>query len=107
MQSHLKEIDQAGGQVLAICNDSVETNAEVVKKLNLGFPILSDVELKAVKAFGLLHHDASTPTGTTDLARPGVFILDREGVIRWRSITDNWRVRVRPETVLKQLATLP
>ncbi len=107
MQSRLEEIRAAGARVLAICGESPEENAKVTGNLKLDFPILSDLDLKVVKAFGLFHHDAVTPTGTGDIARPGVFILDGKGVIRWRYLTDNWRVRVRPETVLEQLAKIP
>ena len=42
-----------------------------------------------------------------DIARPAVFILDRRGVVQWRDVTDNWRVRVRPETILEQLSVIP
>lgn len=42
-----------------------------------------------------------------DIARPAVFVLDREGRVAWRQLTENWRVRVRPEVILEQLARLP
>ena len=42
-----------------------------------------------------------------DIARPATFILDREGTIVWRDLTENWRVRVRPERLIEQLRALP
>jgi peroxiredoxin len=42
-----------------------------------------------------------------DVARPATFVLDRDGRIRWRELTDNLRVRVRPEPVLEQLRLIP
>ncbi len=107
MQSRFDDLQATDAQVLAICVDSVEVNASVVENLELGFPILSDPKLQSIKAFGLLHEEAGTPSGIADLARPAVFILDRNGVVKWRHLTDNWRVRVRPETVLEQLAKIP
>ena len=106
MQSRIEEIHAADARVLAICVDTVEENARVVATQKLEFPILSDPDKKAIGAYGLLHNDAVTAAGSDDIARPAVFILDRNGVVRWRHLTDNWRVRVRPETVLEQLAEI-
>lgn len=103
----MQEIHAADGRVLAVCVDPVDENAKVIEKLKLDYSILSDVDLTVTKAYGLLHNDAMTADGTSDVARPAVFLLDRGGVIRWRQLTDNWRVRVRPETILKQLAEIP
>ena len=101
MQSRIADLREAETQVLAICVDSVEKNAEVVKNLKLEFLILSDPDLVAIDAYGIRHKEASIEGG--DVARPAVFILDREGVVRWRDLTENWRVRVRPEQVLEQI----
>ena len=106
LQSRLDEIRAADGEVVAICVDPVETNATVVEKLKLDFPILSDPDLKVTEAYDLRHGDAMTGNGSSDIARPGVFILDREGFVQWRDLTENWRIRVRPEEVLEQLAKI-
>ena len=39
--------------------------------------------------------------GGTDIARPAVLLLDGKGVIRWAMFTDNFRVRARPEALLR------
>jgi len=106
LQSRLSDIRQAEAEIVAICVDSVQKNANVAKNMKLDFPILSDPELKAIDAFGL-HHEGAYSMNDGDIARPGVYILDRNGVVRWRALTENWRIRVRPETVLKQLAEIP
>ena len=105
MQSRITQIHAAGAEILAICADNVADNARVTGQLQLGFAILSDPDLVAADAYGLRHRGASM--NGADIARPAVFVLDRDGVVQWRSLTDNWRVRVRPETILKQLAAIP
>ncbi len=107
MQSSIEEIRKADADVLAVCVDPVEENARVVAKLNLDFPVLSDPELKTIGAYNVLHRDAGTIHGTDDIARPAVFILDRDGAVQWSRLTENWRVRVRSETILKQLSLIP
>jgi len=106
LQSRLEEIRETDARVLSVCVDSVETNAKVVENLDLDFPILSDPDLKVIKAFGLLHKGGYAREGA-DVARPAVFVLDQQGVVRWRHLTDNWRKRVRPEVVLEQLSKIP
>ena len=104
MQSHIQAIHEADAEVLAISVNPVDANRKVVAKLKLAFPILSDPDLVAIDAYGIRHEGASMEGG--DIARPAVFILDRRGVVQWRDVTDNWRVRVRPETVLEQLSAI-
>jgi len=92
LQSRIADLRAAGAEVLAVCIDSVEQNAKVVDKLQLDYPILSDSELIAIDRFGLRHEEGEMLEGK-DIARPAVFVLDRDGIVRWRALTDNWRVR--------------
>ncbi len=84
--------------------DPPETNAALEKRLEIDFPIVSDSDLAALDAFGVRHEVGDSPGGGSVIARPAVFLLDEEGRILWKDLTDNWRVRVRPETVLAELA---
>ena len=92
-------------RVVAISTDSVEDNRKVVEKLGLEYPVLSDAGRETIAAYGLLHSGASIDGG--DIARPATLVLDAEGVVRWRNLTENWRVRVRPDAVIGALEALP
>jgi peroxiredoxin Q/BCP len=92
------------GTVLAVSTDTMEDNEKLARRKDIDFPLLADPELKAIDAYGL-RHPGGGPYG--DVARPATFIIDAEGRIVWRELTDNWRVRVRPEPVLEQLRTTP
>ncbi len=105
MQSAVDEIEAAGAAVLAVSVDPPHTSAELAAELDLGFPLLCDPGLAAVDAYGLRHEGAG-PEGRA-VARPATFVLDRDGVVRWRDLTDNWRIRVRPDRILEQLAAIP
>ena len=91
--------------MIAISVDPVETNRRLAGSAGLGFRLLSDPDLEAIDAYGV-RHDAGGMGGVT-IARPAVFVLDRQGRIAWKDLTENWRVRVRPDRVLEQLAALP
>ena len=90
--------------MLAISVDPPERSSKIVEAYGLGFSVLSDPKLQVIDAFGLRHPNGGMEG---DISRPTVFILDREGEVVWRHMTENWRVRVRPEQVLEQLAAIP
>jgi hypothetical protein len=35
-----------------------------------------------------------------DIARPAEFLVGRDGVVRWRNLTEDLKVRARPEELL-------
>jgi peroxiredoxin Q/BCP len=88
--------------VLAISTDPVATQAALGAKLGLSFRLLSDPELAAIDAYGV-RHPKGNPMEAADIARPAAFLIDEQGRIAWRELTDDWRVRLDPERVLEQL----
>ena len=89
---------------MAISADSVDDNHNLVEKLGLDYPILSDGDRKTITAYGLLHEGASIDGSA--IARPATLIIDAEGRVQWRNLTENWRVRVRPDAVIDALQKL-
>jgi hypothetical protein len=41
-----------------------------------------------------------------DIARPAEFLLDRNGIVRWRNITGDLRLRATPEEMLDAARSL-
>jgi peroxiredoxin len=82
----------------------VEDNRRVVEKLGLDYQVLSDIDREVIRAYGVLHPGASIDGG--DIARPATLVIDADGIVRWRNLTENWRVRVRPDSVIEALAGL-
>jgi peroxiredoxin len=84
--------------------DPVERNAQVVESLGLDYRIAADPTLAAIDAYGL-RHDA--PGMEQPIARPATFVIDADGIVRWRDLTENYRRRPRPEAILAALDALP
>jgi peroxiredoxin len=103
LQSRIEDFRQAGAQIVAISPDDVEQNRQVTEWLGLDFPVLSDRELRATDAFGLRHSGGSPEGG--DIPRPATFILE-DGMVRWRDLTESWRIRPRPDDLLAALRDL-
>jgi len=81
----------------------VEENRRLADKLGLEFSILSDSDRTTIAAYGVVH--AGVGLGGSDIARPATLILDEDGRVTWRYLTENWRVRVRPDAVIEALRT--
>ena len=67
--------------MVAVCVDSIARNHDVLTRLQLGFPILSDPTLATTRAFGV--EDAQN-----GIAWPAVFVIGTDGRVRWRSLAD-------------------
>ena len=105
LQLGVSDFEAAGAKLVAISVDTVEQNRGVVQRLGLTFPLLSDPDLVAVDAFGLRHrggYPLAEPPATGDIARPATYVIE-SSTIRWRDLTDNFRVRVDPTRVLEAI----
>jgi hypothetical protein len=59
---------------------------------------LSDTKAGVIRRYGVL--DPSAGENGQDIARPAEFVLDSSGVFRWMNLTDDFRVRARPEEII-------
>jgi len=91
-------------RVVGVSVDSPQQSRAWADENGFTFAILSDEKRAVIRAYDLVH--AGGGIGGADIARPAEFLLDREGVVRWRHLTDSYRVRATPETVLKALDEL-
>ena len=91
-------------EVVAISVDSPEQSLDLQKKAGLNYQILSDPNAEAIRRYDLLHAKAG-PDGH-DIARPGEFLVDSNGIVRWANLTEDFRVRARAEQFLAQARQL-
>lgn len=104
MQQHLQEFERLGIRVAAISVDAPAVSQELARKAGYTFPILSDPKASVIRRYDVLH--AGVGIGGTDVARPAEFLLDRNGVVRWRNLTEDYRVRARADEVIEKAASL-
>jgi peroxiredoxin len=105
LQSRLSEFEDQDAVIVAVSVDLPEDSATIAGAYGIEFPILSDPSLQWIDAFGVRHVGGDIEGG--DIARPATFLLNRDGKVVWRHFPENWRVRVRPEELLEQLARIP
>lgn len=87
--AHLAELSAIGAGIAAISVDDPARSEPMRRKLGLGFPLLCDSGREAIRAFDLVNPREG------DIARPAVFIIDRERRVRFRTVESTGsRVRV-------------
>ena len=99
MEDNLGELAKHGVRPVAISADTPEESAKLCKKAKYTYAFLSDRNAEVIRQYDLLH--AKAGEDGRDIARPAEFLLDSEGVVRWRNLTDDFRVRATGEDVLK------
>ena len=89
---------------MAISVDPAPITRDLCQKQGYTYTFLSDEKLDAIRSFDLLHREGG-PRGS-EIARPGEFLIDSTGTIRWVNLTEDLRVRARPEQILTVLDQL-
>ncbi len=80
------EFEAAGVRPLGVSRDSPWTHIAWMQALDLNFPLLSDWNAEAVRAFGIAHEHR----GLREVAQRSAFLVDAGGTVRgaWRYGTD-------------------
>jgi len=72
---------------------------EHLSKTGWTYTFLSDADAAVIRRYGLLHKGAGVDG--KDIARPAEILIDPSGTVRWVNLTEDFRVRARPEEVLR------
>lgn len=99
-QEQLNQFKARGVQIVAVSVDPPGVTSDHCRKQGYTYTFLSDEKLEAILRYDLLHQHGG-PEG--DIARPAEFLIDSTGTIRWVNVTEDYRVRARPEQVLALL----
>lgn len=104
-QDSLASLKNLDAEVLAISVDAPFSNLAFAEKSKLTFPILSDYTREAVNAYGVALHDFAGMPGYT-AAHRAVFVIDREGIVRYAWVGANPGLEPNYEEVSKAVAAL-
>ena len=100
MQNFYKDIQAEGAELIAISVDSKATTKLTVERTNADFVVLSDTEKQSITAY-----NATDPLNPK-IARPQTYIIDLDGVIRWKFLDVRLGQRLNPATVVNELKKL-
>jgi peroxiredoxin len=88
----------------AISVDSGEASRKLCTSQGYHYTFLSDPKAEVIRRYGVVHEGAGE--NGADIARPAEFLLDSSGMVRWVNLTEDVRIRARPETVLRTVDSL-
>jgi peroxiredoxin len=67
------------------------------------FPLLSDPEHRIIDRYGLFNPDESM---MRPVPHPTTLVIDKEGVVRWKVVEIDYRMRPSNEDILTALSAL-
>jgi peroxiredoxin len=102
-RDRLASLNQANAQVFGISVDTFFTLKAFQADQKLTFPLLSDFNKQAIRDFGVFNEDM---IGLKGIAKRAVFVLDRDGIVRYREVLDDARNEPDYEKVFTALAAL-
>ena len=80
---------QSGAKVFGISTDSHHSHKAFRQVHNLPYPLLSDWNERVSRAYGVLYEKFGDYEG---VSKRSVFILDRDGVVRYKWVTEDPKV---------------
>ena len=84
-----EEFEDFGAQLIGISVDGVWCHAAFAGARKLHFPLLSDFNRDVIGQFGIAYAPEAPFSGFWGMSRRSVFVLDRDGVVRYAWVTDD------------------
>jgi glutaredoxin-dependent peroxiredoxin len=88
LRDSMSDLNDVDATMVAISVDSPFANGAFATKNGIVFPILSDYSRETIRAYDIELHDFAGMPGYT-VAKRSVFILDNNGVVAYRWVSDN------------------
>ena len=102
----LNDFASASTAILGVSVDSPFANKEFSAKNGLNFPVLSDITRDTIRQYDVVFNDLAGIKGFT-VAKRAVFVIDKQGVIRYRWVAPEPKVEPNYDEVkaaVKKLA---
>jgi len=84
--------------------DAPDVTKGLCQRRGYTYTFLSDPNVEVIRRYDVLHPDAGTKGH--DIARPAEFLVDSSGTVRWVNLTNDFRVRARPEQMIQAVKAL-
>jgi glutaredoxin-dependent peroxiredoxin len=104
-RDHLANFNSMNATVVGISPDSPFANMGFASKNNFTFDLLSDYTRATIKAYGIVLENFAALPGYTSSQR-AVFVLDKEGIVRWTWVGETPKNLPDYEAVKKAVSVL-
>jgi peroxiredoxin len=86
VRDNYKEYENLGANVVAVSVDSPFTLKVLAEQLKLPFPLLSDFNRETTRSYGALYDNLM---GLRNVAKRSAFVIDENGVVRYRWVSED------------------
>ena len=101
----LKEFQDLDAEVVGISVDPPFANRGYSDAHGFTFPLLSDYSRQVIRTYGIVHENFLGLEGY-DAAKRSVFILDRDGIVRYSWVTDDPGVEPNYQEIIQTLKSI-
>jgi peroxiredoxin len=112
-QAQLKELKAAqaalgtrGYNIVGLSYDAPETLATFAAKTGVGYTLLSDEKSAMIDALGLRDPAYAAGSFAAGVPKAAVLIIDKAGVVRWKSVSDDYKVRPQNAQIIAAVDAL-
>jgi len=102
LRDDLAKLGKLGAEVVAVSVSDPFALKGFHEDNALNFPLLSDYTRQTIKTYGIELHDFAGLKGYT-VAKRSVFLLDEDGVVKWKWVSDNPGVEPDYAEITRQL----
>ena len=71
------------------------------KPITIDFPLLEDANHRVIDRYGLLNPKSK------GWPHPATYVIDKQGIVRWKFVEVDYKVRATNDMILQALTTLP
>lgn len=117
------QLEEAGAMLIGVSPQTLDETSLTASERGLSYALFADPRNAAARAFGLewriregaerafhrdsgAHIDQANGDDEWRLPSPAVFIIDRDGMVRWAWTDSNWTRRAEPDDVLAAAKTV-
>ncbi len=95
------EFDDLGIQVAVMTYESSEIHLKFSDRYELEYPLLTDQDNRHVRTFGILNDSYQPDNRYYGIPYPGIFLVDKDGVVRGKFSEEGYRKRPALDLILK------
>jgi peroxiredoxin len=100
LQEHLESYRAAGFGVVAITYDAPELQQRFIDRNGIEYPMLSDIDATTMNTLDIINTEYEPGDSAYGIPFPGVFVLDRNLMVRAKIFLEGYETRVDAENVL-------
>ena len=103
LRDGLSALNRAPARILAVSVDSFFALKAWADAQHFEFPLLSDFNRNVIRQYGVVLDDM---IGLKEVAKRSVFVIDRQGMVRYREVLDDARNEPDYAAVMRVAASL-